>query len=108
MGGTLMASQTISKAASPWERMRERVAETGEIALPAVSSIHLAEDGQASIVLIAPHLVPGVDEVFVQNEGLPPADQVTLDGLLEVLRTIVADRVGRLASVWHAEDLDYV
>lgn len=94
------------KQLTHWRGLLDAERADGEIPLPAVDTIVMQDDGEPAILLIAPGILPGLDQVFVNVESMPEVEQVALEGLLERLAARSHLR-GPLLRVEHLGGLDY-
>ncbi|MBI3979981.1 MAG: hypothetical protein HY331_17540 [Chloroflexi bacterium] len=101
-------SQGIRVRAEPeeaiWSRRIEDEQETGGIPFPAVDSIIIYDDRAPSILLVAPHLVPGTVKVFVMVDAMSSPDRSVLRACLDQL---VFGTAIHVVAVYHVGGLDY-
>jgi hypothetical protein len=102
-----MAIPVLPSGIAGWDELVRREADTGEIPLPAVESIVLDGTSEPAVTLIAPGLVPGGSHVFVDVGRMPPADRVTLETLLALLKDESGLPSERITAVQHSGGLAY-
>lgn len=101
-----MGSLAIIDPLPAWKELVETERQSGEMPLPAVDSIFLSPGRPPTVILVAPGAVPGATKIFVNFEGMKPADELAMSALLNLLNYWI-DARGELEQVWHLGGLDY-